>query len=1174
MADSSKKHPAHEKLDEFEDLLNREPKPKPKELRNAAAKLETDLTDQLVFKNSQEDEARAIRERLAVLLESIPGNNEIKSVRTTVKRLIGKIEIKETAETNPPTQTDDGHNGPGEEKAQADEYAEVRKLLQRAREAVIKFPAGVTVADINQELKISYAETSLLMELMEREGIVGPDTTDGHREVFIKTNPPAQLDDKSKKSASATTANRTREKTPQPAKPNPAAPSGKPQTPKQPEISDKDLQKMAERVAPKEYKKWCDIFQALHYSDLPTPEDGNFIKRITGIEDGNEYKRAKNALWQNGFKKYLETENPARALNEIFSDVELNDKNIAQKINDKIEEIKRITEAVKRKTPPPAEAPAPASQSTRGPKTPGPISVSTDTKPKEVKQEIKNNPLFRKRMETGTDEEKAFFTAVEAYLSTKSGDVKLFADALQLLEIGDAYPWASDLQARVKKLFAQKQAILKRVGNSPQPIIALFEEGLRPLQKEMREFEDREFYTTFASGALEERFTKVYEMAGTNLNDIKDLRKRKHFQEMQEEIRLEIEGIKKDFPVASLRALRLPDRKVRAAEISKRIDVLNEFITYFEEEILPDLPQKTQKLYRGAFVTISTATTPAVTTPSSSGATGAPTASSATVAPGASPSGTPPLSPTPAPPAKPKPLIAPKKAPSAAPNVYGSIDEETGLSASVQKMLEAILTPKELIKANLPVCRAIDRLIRSKNMNVRDLQKILTNPEFLKKTIDKDIMILIGEEMTRLKINPNDKDAYDKLRKALEKEKINIQKGIDNIKLKNKGIERKITAIQANRGSTKALTDPEKEEIKTLNEELNKNEKRIQNHERSGIARIEKIFGAIDTLSKLEKLTAIYKSPREVLGMINIYLAKDDETVETLQEKIEQQVQDERERMRPNLFVATVGKLFLPSLKSTLKALSKDKKMAELLGENAGDELAKLSFLFGSNYDKVSDWASNLPGGIEKHIETTIPRLIAYLELATRDGKARYLVDTAEANNLIIHLRKLQHEHIRDKIDEEGSMEPRLKMLKYVEKINESERKITDLNKTILKNNMAKNIAIKGGAIAGLAGSAILSPFSFLSTLPAFLSAPAFIASYTNRVPKKRQPMVRSAAIRATIANGVVLGGIALGAGLYIGSGLALIGLASPNLIGLASPNIGKKIWKRVIGETDKKAAA
>lgn len=143
------------------------------------------------------------------------------------------------------------------------------------------------------------------------------------------------------------------------------------------------------------------------------------------------------------------------------------------------------------------------------------------------------------------------------------------------------------------------------------------------------------------------------------------------------------------------------------------------------------------------------------------------------------------------------------------------------------------------------------------------------------------------------------------------------------------------------------------------------------------------------------------------------------------------------------------------------------------------------------------------------------------------------------------------------------------KMLLYLQKLNQSTRHITDINKKILSRNMLKSAGLKGLTGAGLGAAAIFSPLPFLATLPAFLAAPTVVASYTTRVPEKHRPAVRKMAFRAAVANGLAIGGAALGA--LVTGGLALpiiLGTVGAG-VGAMSPEIGKKAWKerRKIGK-------
>jgi len=458
------------------------------------------------------------------------------------------------------------------------------------------------------------------------------------------------------------------------------------------------------------------------------------------------------------------------------------------------------------------------------------------------------------------------------------------------------------------------------------------------------------------------------------------------------------------------------------------------------------------------------------------------------------------------------PLTTPK-----APRITEGEEAEATLKLSkgVRELLEILLEKKELIRDDDAVCLAINALIKQSDVDLDRLKQFLQNTELLNKTISPEVRNRVKAEMDLAKVT-----TYENFKKALNDELKTVEYTLDSLSKQ----QRPSDADKAERRQN--LT------------------RRIE---------IERLLEHADNLNKLEKRTMTYESPREILNLINFYLHKDEP--ELKMEDLMSQTEELVEKQKENLYKgprAVLNKFccFLrPTLKSTLKALAEDKKLSKL-GENAGEELAKLSQLKVVNDKfKVKEWIEGLPGDYKEHMETTVPRLIAYLELAIRDGKVSSLLQTGPARKLVENLRKLQREHIRLSIKDQP-IDNQQKMLLYVSEINKASRKNTDITGEVLRKrlHLGRNEALKvlggTGALTGAITMAAISPFALFGGLS--------IALYTavrrsKKIPEKWKPLARAATGRLAVANGLVVGGSLIGiTSLYLPLAAAIGVVAVP----------------------------
>ena len=711
-------------------------------------------------------------------------------------------------------------------------------------------------------------------------------------------------------------------------------------------------------------------------------------------------------------------------------------------------------------------------------------------------------PVLKKRIEKAPENEKPFFKAVETYLQNKPEETKLFTDTLQLLEIESIDSRFADLQDRVKKLFE----MIKTRSDPEKWIEDFFNSGLKPLQNEINKAletsEDREFYLHVNRGKIAKEMSRLYAILVIDPNDIKDLKKRRYFIEIQNDVRESLALIKYKSPPDSFKSMTLKERGEVLDAISKsQFEPLKESIDYFETEILPHLPDKTQLLYKGEGVKKAGAT-PSEIPPVVEG--GLEAKLTEELGAGAA---TAEIEPTGA-----IPLTKPKAAE----------ERETGrtleLSEDVRELLETLLEKKEMVRDDDAVCLAINTLIQKREPDLNQLKQFLQNPKFLNDTIPQEAKDKVKAEMAK-----KNASSYDKLKIALTEERESIDEFLQLVRGRRPTVEeeKKTTTIL---------------------------ERKIE---------INRLLKVVDVLNGLEKRTMTYESPREILNLINFYTRKDEPKLkmEDLASEIENQIDEQRK----NLYKGSRALLnriccFLrPSLKSTLKALAKDSEFSKL-GENPEEVLAKLSQIGTyDNENNIKDWINKLPGDKSAHMETTVPRLIAYLELAIRDGKVSLLMDTRSARKLVGHLRKLQRDYIRKEV-KDSDIDNQQKMLLYIQKLNEASRNTADISGKLLRKHLhvgrSEVKKLLGGA--GIAAAGLMSPFALIG----LLSTALFAASYTKRIPEKNKPMVRKVGTRIFAANALAFGGTLAGlTSLWVpvaaGAGIVVL------------PLIGKMLWER-----------
>lgn len=893
------------------------------------------------------------------------------------------------------------------------------------------------------------------------------------------------------------------------------------------EQMDKNLEEKAFQIAPDAYRKWKDLFQLLHFGRLSNNEAQRkrqleARKKVIGIETEEMFEMIRSHL--RGFekwRKFIDAKTDIQAIRESFDRDEINNDNLGEKLKQKIEEILETVRVELKKT---VKAKEPIAPTKTAVSKPLPQKPETLAKPVIAGPEAPQIPTVPLMVPTAlpiapkkTPKEKVS-EKLANYVKENPEHENLLKITTEFLKIDTkGSKIIEGIKKKIQNLFETLETMTAGGTDIPAPFIKnFFENGLKPNQKivertmrnlketgNLNEDEKRNFYRLLGLGKLKPKFDQLITILDINPTTIKDEEKRRYVKDIQEEILETLDEIYQDYPIFELKTLRLKHQVEKTNEILKKLEDLNEFIDYFENEI--EISDQNQ------VVSNALVNNPATKTDTTTKNT--PTENTNTTE------------------EKNKPnnnalVIAQKKE-------IQKGKEQAKTNNSVSKFLESLSIKKELIRNDDPIVMAMNELLMERN-DLEAIKAFLKNPDNLKRQVNEESLTAIKEEMKNKGV-----DDYDKLTQKLNSELKEIKEFFSLLN------NRSLPAEEKNKASEKTKRKLE----------------------------IEALLESTALLRRLEKGTLDYESPREVLTLVMLYLSQSDKnaSMKGLTLEIEQLIDKQKDKLHKGFWskLQAFGFFLKPTLKSTLKAIAKDAEFKKL-GDNPEEKLVELNRLFGTDQTKVKEWIDSLPGGIEKNAHTTIPRLIAYLEMAVRDGKASYLFKTKDALELIKHLKEVQHKQIRTEVEKEfqeytkknPNEEPPNKMLMYINRLNESNRYIQDVNKRILQKNLAKTAAIRTLGTGAVIAGTVFNPFAWYTAIPGMAAIPTFIASFTKKVPKDKKALVQRSAIRAFMGNALVLGGIASTA--TIGA-LAIPLTIAGGLAGVAAPELWKH--KRKIGE-------
>jgi len=309
--------------------------------------------------------------------------------------------------------------------------------------------------------------------------------------------------------------------------------------------------------------------------------------------------------------------------------------------------------------------------------------------------------------------------------------------------------------------------------------------------------------------------------------------------------------------------------------------------------------------------------------------------------------------------------------------------------------------------------------------------------------------------------------------------------------------------------------------------------------------------------------TMRYRSTTQLLGMINYYIVSEIYKKRPSEADIVERVEKQIEKQRTDIH-GRAGKLvnlafgilsgftmLKPGLKATLTHLVKDESLSKI-GE---EKLAKLAKCW-SDVGAVKAWVNNLEGAEEQNVTKTVPRIIAYLEMALRDGNMRYLRVTSarKARELVKHLKAVRHEFILNKIEKtlSNDAEDVDRMNAYFRELNMATTKQDEITKKLISRRAVvrtlAGVGIAGTAGVAGAGLAVGALAAKIGIAGGAMAGGAAIAGRRAEKPEHKKSMYRVAG-RAVGATALAVGATFLSGGVLAPALAAIPGLFSPEII-------------------------
>lgn len=413
--------------------------------------------------------------------------------------------------------------------------------------------------------------------------------------------------------------------------------------------------------------------------------------------------------------------------------------------------------------------------------------------------------------------------------------------------------------------------------------------------------------------------------------------------------------------------------------------------------------------------------------------------------------------------------------------------------------------------------------------------------DYIVKGGSKDPTSLAIRQLIKEKIGS---DGIDDLKHFLQKPKVELTKEAKEYKRDNT-IKQLEALIKEQKSEIDDLTQRAKK--RTLSDE---DLKKILTTKREEVNKKEHMELALSSMN--EKVQ--YKTPLQVLTMINFYIEKGDSDEKssyldvTILKQAEEQIDKERKKISGSfshkaINFLTFG-LIKPTLKGILKVLGTREDALKKIGKEKMEELAG-----ADDVKEVKAWLNSLEGGRERAYSEVAPLLIAYLEMALRSGRMSHIniVSMGAAEDLLKHLKAARMDHYANEVEGKTGNEIDL-MNEYFGKMNKSMSVEKEISEKILSDPTNWRLAtgaVGTGAIgaAALAGGPLGLGIGF-----GVLTAGALARSFGKDLDDETKKLVRRGTIRSLVAGTLATGIAALGGGFIAIPLMGLTGLFSPEL--------------------------
>ncbi|MBU0728041.1 hypothetical protein KKA95_05135, partial [Patescibacteria group bacterium] len=643
---------------------------------------------------------------------------------------------------------------------------------------------------------------------------------------------------------------------------------------------------------------------------------------------------------------------------------------------------------------------------------------------------------------------------------------------------------------------------------------------------------------------LQEKINKLFNILAVDPNIFTDPDDRDEIIDIQNEIEKALKGeiptkldnsinagISLDQKLNKLKGFGRRDRRKLVTPLATALQDLDDEIADFEEIEARRTGGTSTPPPAGGAGTGTTSTPPPGPTTGATGPGTGTSASTATQGPAAAPnSGTSTGAGTPAA----APNAAPNSTTSTAPAAPNVVSQSH--YPAIQSMMGEILADRLLYnvegKPADPASLAIRELIADRmdagNLDIAALKGFLQKPGL---TVDAAIDKLANEKTP------------DELKTMLLEEE-----------RKYKKVEAQIKTLQS-RMNVRGVTETERKTLETEVEGL---------YTQLHTADDQK--NRITTAMNLQNGTMRYRSTKQVLAMVRLFIAQQDKE-KLSQLDILNEVDDLIEAQRIEAHGRSpVSKFFLetlslagmlkPTLTATLRNLVQDPAF-EKIGADKMADLAKA----WNNKGAAEAWILSIEGNEDVKMTKTVPRLIAYLETALRNGNLRYInrASLGRIRGLLTNLKAIRHEHVTNQVDKlttgKGMSDADVMSLyfKEMDKVTVSDRDIkkeiiTRGAKWAIAKRAAKGVGVGALGAVGVVGGIGLAPVT--AGVLGLGGASHYLLKSYGEMDEKAQAAYRKSALRIGWTGALATGALVINPLL---APLALGGVLAPEIGKLAS---------------------